>query len=42
MLRMPPALHADLAAQAARDGVSLNLLMVTLLARAIGAAQEKD
>lgn len=35
-VRMPPALHARLAAHAAEQGVSLNQLMVALLAGGIG------
>jgi predicted HicB family RNase H-like nuclease len=35
-VRMPPALHEQLAAQAATQGVSLNQLVVTLLAGGIG------
>ena len=35
-VRMPPALHDQLAALAAQQGVSLNQLMVTLLAGGIG------
>ena len=36
-LRMPRTLHAELAVQAERDGVSLNTLVVTYLARGLGA-----
>lgn len=32
LVRMPPALHAELARRAAEQGVSLNQLVVTLLA----------
>lgn len=35
-VRMPPALHAQLAAEAARQGVSLNHLIVALLAGGVG------
>ena len=34
-VRMPPALHEQLTAQAAQQGVSLNQLVVTLLAGGI-------
>lgn len=33
---MPPALHEQLAAQAAEQGVSLNQLVVSLLAGGVG------
>jgi predicted HicB family RNase H-like nuclease len=36
MVRMPPALHEQLAAKAAEQGVSLNQLLVALLAGGIG------
>ena len=36
LLRMPPTLHQALAEMATREGVSLNLLIVTLLARSVG------
>jgi predicted HicB family RNase H-like nuclease len=36
MIRMPPALHEQLAALAAQQGVSLNQLVVALLAGGIG------
>lgn len=36
-VRMPKHLHRDLAAQAARDGVSLNTLIIALLERSMGA-----
>jgi predicted HicB family RNase H-like nuclease len=36
IVRMPPALHEQLAAKAAEQGVSLNQLVVTLLAGGIG------
>jgi predicted HicB family RNase H-like nuclease len=36
MIRMPAGLHAALAAEAEAQGVSLNALMVTLLAGSIG------
>jgi antitoxin HicB len=35
-LRMPQSLHRDLARRAEEEGVSLNQLMVTALARAVG------
>lgn len=35
-IRMPPALHEQLVAKAAEQGVSLNQLMVTLLAGGVG------
>lgn len=35
-LRMPKSLHRDLARRAEEEGVSLNQLMVTALARAVG------
>jgi predicted HicB family RNase H-like nuclease len=35
-LRMPTDLHAQLAAEAERQGVSLNTLLLTLLAGGIG------
>jgi antitoxin HicB len=38
-LRMPAALHASLAANARRQGVSLNQYMVTLLAEAAGSSR---
>ena len=38
-IRMPSDLHAALAAEAQRQGVSLNSLMVTLLAGAIAWKQ---
>lgn len=36
LVRMPTALHAQLAADAERQGVSLNSLIVALLAGGIG------
>lgn len=36
MVRMPAALHEQLAAVAAEQGVSMNQLIVTLLAGGIG------
>jgi predicted HicB family RNase H-like nuclease len=36
LVRMPPALHAELSARAAEQGVSLNQLAVVLLAGGIG------
>ena len=41
LVRMPPYLHGELAAEAERQGVSLNQLAVTLLARGTGAATER-
>lgn len=41
MIRMPPALHEQLAAKAAEQGVSLNQLIVTLLAGGIGFRLDK-
>ena len=38
LVRMPPFLHGDLAAEAERQGVSLNQLAVSLLARGCGEA----
>ena len=38
LVRMPPSLHGELAAEAERQGVSLNQLAVTLLARGAGLA----
>lgn len=35
-LRMPRSLHRDLARRAEEEGVSLNQLMVVVLARAVG------
>lgn len=35
-VRMPPALHEQLTTEAARQGVSLNQLVVSLLAGGIG------
>lgn len=40
-LRLPIELHTELAAEAERQRVSLNALIVTLLAGAIGWRQEK-
>lgn len=40
MVRCPPALHADLAARAKEQGVSLNQLVVALLAGGIGFTME--
>jgi antitoxin HicB len=37
--RLPHSLHRDLAALARYEGVSLNTLLVTLLSRGLGAAQ---
>lgn len=36
-LRMPKSLHRDLARRAEREGVSLNQVIVTSLARSVGA-----
>ena len=41
LVRMPPYLHGELAAEAERQAVSLNQLVVTLLARGTGAASER-
>lgn len=41
-LRMPKSLHAALSQEAERQGVSLNMLMVTFLARQIGREEEHD
>ena len=41
LVRMPPALHGDLVAEAERQGVSLNQLAVSLLAHGSGAASER-
>ena len=38
LVRMPPFLHGELAAEAERQGVSLNQLAVSLLARGCGEA----
>ena len=38
LVRMPPYLHGELAAEAERQGVSLNQLAVSLLARGCGEA----
>lgn len=35
-LRMPKSLHRDLARKASEEGVSLNQLMITVLARSVG------
>lgn len=40
MVRMPPAMHAQLLARAAEQGVSLNQLCVALLAGGIGFKME--
>jgi antitoxin HicB len=40
VVRMPPALHADLTARAKEQGVSLNQLVVALLAGGIGFTLE--
>ena len=41
MVRMPPALHEQLAERAAQQGVSLNQLVVALLAGGIGFTLDK-
>jgi antitoxin HicB len=38
-LRMPKSLHRDLAHRAEQEGVSLNQVMITALARSVGAAR---
>lgn len=38
-LRMPKSLHRDLARRAEREGTSLNQVMITTLARSVGAEQ---
>jgi len=38
-MRVPKSLHADLARQAKRDGVSLNALATSLLAKGLGGRQ---
>ena len=38
-LRMPRSLHRDLARRAEQEGVSLNQVIVTALARSVGAEQ---
>lgn len=40
LLRMPSALHADLASAAEREGVSLNQLIVGLLSRSLAVSGE--
>ena len=40
-VRMPRSLHAQLVAQAEREGVSLNMLMVAAAAQALGQRQKK-
>ncbi|HYW43041.1 MAG TPA: toxin-antitoxin system HicB family antitoxin [Bryobacteraceae bacterium] len=40
-VRMPKSLHARLVAQAAREGVSLNMLMVAAAAQALGRREAK-
>jgi len=42
LLRMPPSLHATLAHQAECEGVSLNLLITTALAREAGYREARD
>ena len=41
-LRMPKALHRQLAAEADRQGVSLNTLFIDYLAQGIGGKREQD
>lgn len=41
LVRMPPWLHRQLASTAAREGVSLNQLVVSLLANRIGPAGQR-
>lgn len=41
-VRMPPALHEQLAARAAEQGVSMNALMVALLAGGVGFKLAND
>jgi predicted HicB family RNase H-like nuclease len=41
-LRMPPALHAHLSAQAAEQGVSLNRWMLVLLAGGSGFKLDEE
>lgn len=41
-LRMPRSLHAELAARAEAEGVSLNALAVAFIARGLGAAGELE
>jgi predicted HicB family RNase H-like nuclease len=36
LLRLPPSMHEDLKQRAAAEGISLNLLLVGLIAGAIG------
>lgn len=42
VLRIPQSLHADLAHEAEREGVSLNQYVATTLARAVGRGREKE
>lgn len=42
LLRLPRTLHAELARQAERDGVSLNQYVATTLAGAIGWRRSRD
>ena len=42
LVRMPPWLHRDLARAAGREGVSLNQLVVSLLAHGAGAVTNGD
>lgn len=42
LLRLPTALHAELARRAGEQGVSLNALMVALLAGGIGFKLEDE
>lgn len=41
-IRLPPALHEQLTAKAAEQGISLNQLMVVLLAGGIGFTLDTD
>src|SRR5579864_157241 len=41
-VRMPKSLHARLAAQAEREGVSLNMLMVAAAAQVLGQRETKS
>ena len=41
LVRMPPWLHRQLASTAAREGVSLNQLVVSLLANRIGPVEQR-
>jgi len=41
-VRMPKSLHARLVAQAEKEGVSLNMLMVTAAAEALGQREDRS